>query len=211
MGTRNLTMVIDRAGKLKVAQYGQWDGYPSGQGATILKFAKDKEKMAKLEKRLNSVRFYNKNKKLLDYFDELDNKTREWSDRDNYWFRALKTRDLGSSILDSIINVDLSALPEIMNKKIYLYDDNEFGQDSLFCEWAYCINLQTNKLECFMGFNQDKSKEHPRFATKQEEVNKQCSCIGTKYYGIVLIKEYSLSKLPSKERFIKELEKEEEE
>lgn len=211
MGTRNLTMVIDRAGKLKVAQYGQWDGYPSGQGATILAFAKDKEKMAKLEKRLNSVRFYNKNKKLLDYFDELDNKTREWSDRDNYWFRALKTRDLGSSILDSIINVDLSALPEIMNKKIYLYDDNEFGQDSLFCEWAYCINLQTNKLECFMGFNQDKSKEHPRFATKQEEVDKQFSYTDARYYGIVLIKEYSLSKLPSKERFIKELEKEEEE
>ena len=70
MGTRNLTMVIDRAGKLKVAQYGQWDGYPSGQGATILAFAKDKEKMAKLEKRLSSVRFYNNNKKLLDYFDD---------------------------------------------------------------------------------------------------------------------------------------------
>jgi len=39
MGTRNLTMVISN-GKTKVAQYGQWDGYPSGQGAAILNFFK---------------------------------------------------------------------------------------------------------------------------------------------------------------------------
>jgi len=37
MGTRNLTMVISD-GKTKIAQYGQWDGYPSGQGADILAF-----------------------------------------------------------------------------------------------------------------------------------------------------------------------------
>lgn len=55
MGTRNLTMVIDRKGEIKVAQYGQWDGYPSGQGATILEFAKDKEKMSKLEKELEKM------------------------------------------------------------------------------------------------------------------------------------------------------------
>lgn len=41
MGTRNLTMmVID--GKFRIAQYGQWDGYPEGQGITILKFMRDK-------------------------------------------------------------------------------------------------------------------------------------------------------------------------
>ncbi|NBR24640.1 MAG: hypothetical protein EBU08_12900 [Micrococcales bacterium] len=36
MGTRNLTKVIDANGVVKVAQYGQWDGYPSGQGVTAL-------------------------------------------------------------------------------------------------------------------------------------------------------------------------------
>lgn len=35
MGTRNLTAVyLD--GQYKVAQYGQWDGYPEGQGITAL-------------------------------------------------------------------------------------------------------------------------------------------------------------------------------
>ncbi len=35
MGTRNLT-IVQSDGKYKVAQYCQWDGYPSGQGITIL-------------------------------------------------------------------------------------------------------------------------------------------------------------------------------
>ena len=37
MGTRNLTCVF-LDGEYKVAQYGQWDGYPSGQGLTCLEF-----------------------------------------------------------------------------------------------------------------------------------------------------------------------------
>ncbi len=36
MGTRGLTKVIDRNGEIKVAQYGQWDHYPAGQGVKIL-------------------------------------------------------------------------------------------------------------------------------------------------------------------------------
>ena len=35
MGTRHLVAVIHKD-EYKVAQYGQWDGYPSGQGDTVL-------------------------------------------------------------------------------------------------------------------------------------------------------------------------------
>ena len=41
MGTRNLTMVINQKGEKKVAQYGQWDGYPSGVGVSVLNFLKN--------------------------------------------------------------------------------------------------------------------------------------------------------------------------
>lgn len=37
MGTRNLT-IVKVEGVRKVMQYGQWDGYPTGQGETIAKF-----------------------------------------------------------------------------------------------------------------------------------------------------------------------------
>lgn len=45
MGTRNLTAVyLD--GEYRIAQYGQWDGYPEGQGMTALNFLRsmDEEK-----------------------------------------------------------------------------------------------------------------------------------------------------------------------
>ena len=39
MGTRNLTAVIVN-GEHKIAQYGQWDGYPEGAGKEIFYFLK---------------------------------------------------------------------------------------------------------------------------------------------------------------------------
>ena len=56
MGTRNLTMVISE-NKTKVAQYGQWDGYPEGQGKTILKFLKRCD-LKIFEERLKKSIFY---------------------------------------------------------------------------------------------------------------------------------------------------------
>jgi len=38
MGTRHQQKVIAPNGELRVSQYGQWDGYPSGQGVDILNF-----------------------------------------------------------------------------------------------------------------------------------------------------------------------------
>ena len=37
MGTRHL-IEVKSGGELKVAQYGQWDGYPTGQGIGIANF-----------------------------------------------------------------------------------------------------------------------------------------------------------------------------
>lgn len=42
MGTRNITRVKS-GGQLKVCQYGQWDGYPTGAGADIIKFIRDSD------------------------------------------------------------------------------------------------------------------------------------------------------------------------
>ena len=38
MGTRHHQVVIDKDGNMKIAQYGQWDGYPEGQGIDILNY-----------------------------------------------------------------------------------------------------------------------------------------------------------------------------
>ena len=38
----------------------------------------------------------------------------------------------------------------------HMIDSHMFLADSLFCEWAYIVNLDTEKLEVFRGFNQDR-------------------------------------------------------
>ncbi len=56
MGTRNLTCVyLD--GKCKVAQYGQWDGYPEGQGVTCLNFLRDEMVEPKFREELRKRQF----------------------------------------------------------------------------------------------------------------------------------------------------------
>jgi hypothetical protein len=56
MGTRHLTIVkVD--GIVKVAQYGQWDGYPKGQGVTIANFLQKKMDLRKFKKELRALTF----------------------------------------------------------------------------------------------------------------------------------------------------------
>lgn len=41
MGTRHYQKVVNKEGETKVEQYGQWDGYPDGQGVDILNFLRN--------------------------------------------------------------------------------------------------------------------------------------------------------------------------
>jgi hypothetical protein len=215
MGTRNISICIDKKGAVKIAQYGQWDGYPSGNGKRILEFARNKENLFKLESELESIKFYNECNDIKEFLEDYEKNTPEWSNEpDNrtqeqkIWWATLQSRDVGAKIFETIINYDKSLLPKSHNEKFYLNNEIDFGKDSLMCEWAYCINFQTNKLQCFMGFNQTKENEYkPLFETNQEEVDKHFNYGGArKYYGISLIKEHDLDNLPTVEEFVKELE-----
>ena len=185
MGTRNLTMV-KKNNELKVCQYGQWDGYPSGQGATILEFCKDKNKLEQLRDIVDDIKDIST---LTEYCEEYNKLAPEWSNEEDkrtkqmiYHFDKLCSRDIGGEILNNILTIDRDSLPMVMNKQIYLgyYDLKECtNYCDLWIEYAYVVNFDTNRLECY-GYSK-------------------------------LLKSYSLNKLPSLERFIKELEKEEEE
>jgi hypothetical protein len=55
MGTRNLSMVI-YDNKIKVAQYSQWDGYPTGNGSMILEFLnKEDFDLEKFKSKISNV------------------------------------------------------------------------------------------------------------------------------------------------------------
>ncbi|EGP83674.1 unnamed protein product [Zymoseptoria tritici ST99CH_3D1] len=52
MGTRHLILVWYK-GKWHIAQYGQWDGYPGGQGMTVFRFLTNTDTAKDICKRLN--------------------------------------------------------------------------------------------------------------------------------------------------------------
>ena len=65
-------------------------------------------------------------------------------------------------------------------------DESRFLTDSLFCEYAYLINLDSNKLEVYVGFNLDPNAPG-RYAKYTLYKNDE-----KVYYGVALIKEFDL-------------------
>lgn len=202
MGTRNLIAVM-RDGEYKVAQYGQWDGYPSGQGVRLLDFLASKNNVLALHKALDKVRFLEPEGKDKEFMDSYNTNTPEWSnDPDNRtpeqkaWFRSFASRDLGSEILKNIIESEGEAL---------LINRISFAGDSLFCEYAYVIDLDKNTFEIYQGFNKEKISEG-RFISGDPTLENE-----NDYEPVKLIRSYDLNSLPSEESFLSDLEPDDEE
>lgn len=54
MGTGHRQEVITKDGEMKIQQYGQWDGYPDGQGLGILKYLKSGN-LSKYQENLSKI------------------------------------------------------------------------------------------------------------------------------------------------------------
>ena len=180
MGTRHLIAVY-QGGTHKIAQYGQWDGYPSGQGKDVLAFLHDEEKVYMLrDYRLRNCRFLTQ--------AEIDKINLEKNPLES---RPQLSRNMGADILTLAATVDSLAL----------VDSIEFSADSLFCEWAYVIDFDQNVFEVYKGFNTVPATG--RFADMPTD--------SKEYYPVTLLKSYALDDLPCFEEFIKDCEPQEEE
>ena len=202
MGTRNLTIVV-ADGKHIVSQYCQWDGYPGGKGAYILEFARERLSTIKGRKKFIEQLKFVKNRE--DYQQEIDQFLTSLGVTGNLWTPAQAakfsnkypglSRDTGPKILDMIF--DASEGNEVM-----LYLDKEFAGDSLFCEWAYVLDLDTGTFEVYKGFNKTPLTEQDRFYFLAEE--------GKNYQPVKLAGMWNLSKLPTKNKFVEYFKENEE-
>jgi len=199
MGTRNLTMVVHEK-KPVIAQYGQWDGYPEGNGVKILTFLR-KAKMDKFKEKLKAVRFSTKeDENKVDEFLKSIGCKDGWMNMNQAekYHKAFPylSRNIGASILDLVYNSN--------DKEIVLQDSSDFAGDSLFCEWAYVIDLDKKVLEVYEGFNQRPLGKTQRFKDAAVEKDSQ-------YTPVRCVKKYKLSELPTKKVFLKELKPKEDE
>ena len=205
MGTRNLTLVISNK-ETKVAQYGQWDGYPDGQGVTALAFLLQME-LDKFKEKLAGLRFATEEdeKEVKAVLAEVGAKdgfmTMEQAAKVNKVYPHL-SRDMAAEVLQFIMD----------NEVKFLQDNSDFAADSIFCEWAYVIDLDKRTFEVYKGFNKTPLTETDRFYPLQVENKHHEERRGDdQYYPIKLVKEFSLDSLPTSEKDFLAFFKEEEE
>jgi len=198
MGTRNLTAVMLN-GEYKIAQYGQWDGYPEGQGKTILEFLTGDGNIDKLKSALRRVRFLDGEGRDKEFLAEYDKNCPEWSsDPDNRtpeqkrWFQTYVSRDLGGKILEAVASSE--------DAEILLRNSIDFAGDSLSCEYAYVVDLDKGTFEVYEGFNKAPLPAGERFA--ESPINVRAKFDDCCYYAVKHRKTFQISALPSADDFI---------
>lgn len=132
MGTRNSTLVkLD--GELKVAQYGQWDGYPTGQGETIQEFLRTADLEKFKEKLRNNLKVVDE-KEATAFLKTIGCENgwlnQDQSDLFNKMYPAV-SRDHGAGVLQIIYEGEMT--------EIRLVPD--FKEDGLMCEYWYELDL----------------------------------------------------------------------
>lgn len=193
MGTRHLVCVVE-GGDYKVAQYGQWDGYPEGQGSAVLDFLAEPGSLEKLRSVMPRVRFLDPEGADRAFLEEYDKNAPEWSndpdnrtDEQKRWFDTFMTRDLGAKILTSLANAE--------DAEILLKNNINFAGESLFCEWAYVVDLDANIFEVYKGFNKDKLDSGERFSHLRPDDQDG-------YEPVKLVVTFALDDLPDKDSFV---------
>ena len=185
--------------------YNHWDSYPSCLGVSVADFVKrNKSKLKELAEGLVMVKENSKPKaKDIQYVKEFQDKT------------GIKLIDLNvsnQSVEDWYCLVrGAQGNFEAMEKGFkYLTDSADFLIDSLFCEWAYIINLDTGKLEIYKGFNDSPKDNSGRYAKLfNAEQHKRTKEYGGKcYYGVVLVKEIPFKNIKGTNKLMCELEEE---
>lgn len=161
MGTRHITVV--RANKeVKVAQYGQWDGYPSGQGQTIADFLKIVD-LKKFKKQVLALKKHTK-KSVDKIFREAgwDGKS-EWvsgdvSDKKNKAHPELD-RDHGARILQMIHD---GIVTKVKLDPTFDAKTGKIPEDDIWIEYWYELDLDKEMIRMNGGkwftFNQWRKK-----------------------------------------------------
>ena len=134
---------IKKKGQLK-GMYNHWDSYPSGLGKDLVEII-NKIKVEDRIKVLNDT---------FDYIELVDENSKPTNEQIGVCVKA-NTVDLSvanRSYEDwyCLLRKMQGDLQAYIDKVVpYMLNGNDFINDSLFCEWAYIINLDTNKFEVY--------------------------------------------------------------
>ena len=206
--------------KTKVAQYGQFDGYPSGQGLTILNFLR-RVNLKKFKEKVDALRFATKEdeKEVNDFLTSIGS-TNGWLTMEQGQKYSEKygwlARETAGQILSAIMGNPIKELDFITSKYVgkkfkvrFLEDNSDFAADSLFCEWAYVVDLDKGTFEVYKGFNKTPLGKGQRFRYMQDlnlhlRKDNDGKFEPAKYYPVRHLVTFKLKDLPNKDGFLRE-------
>lgn len=186
MGTRHL-IAVQLDGKYPIAQYGQLDGHPEGQGVDVLRFARDKMKPDVFSAKLRALTAVT-TEFIKQEYAACGHTGGDWvsidvSDRFKTKHPQL-SGDAGSDILE-MVQSGTDGLP--------VRGNIDFAGDSLFCEYAYVIDLDKGTLEAYRGLNKEVLGDDERF--------KDAPLSDNGYQPVRLWHSWMLSALPTDDQF----------
>ncbi len=178
MGTRGAWGF--RQNKTDKVTYNHWDSYPKGLGLDFFRALKEAaiDAIHSVATKLRVVKG-----------DDVPSK------EDLKKYKHLHDREVGSGheveggvSWYQLIRGAQGEISDYVNGKVDVIEDGaSFLLDSLFCEWAYILNLDTGMLEVYKGFNSDRNAPG-RYASLQRER-------GGEYVGVSLLLSFRLSML----------------
>ncbi|KAL1843155.1 hypothetical protein VTJ49DRAFT_2905 [Mycothermus thermophilus] len=178
MGTRQLICVWWK-GEWYLAQYGQWDGHPPGQGVKIFKFLSVARNIEGLKHGLENHIYTPTSEELEAIWAECEAWDRNYQEEQlrtnsgpnydytmtgiNQLYPSL-SRDTGAGIFGMVLRgggpddgdeeanqAGTSGAEGKERKKLPVRLRLEFANDTLYCEWAYVTDLDKEVLEVYGG------------------------------------------------------------
>lgn len=182
MGTRHLTVII-KDNKIKLAQYGQWDGYFSGQGENFVKLVREylqnEYSLAQFKENIDLLKQVDD--KTYDELLELSKKAESFSEFSMPFGVLLPqfSRDTGTDILRIIAELPTS---DFRGKYYPIHICDGAG----WCEFIYVLNLDADEVYMLTDWHFDT-------AYKQQT----CDIIEKKYPGFDCWYKCSIKNLPT--------------
>jgi hypothetical protein len=187
MGTRNLTCVV-LGGEFRVAQYGQFDGYPEGQGKTILEFLSIVN-LDEFKKKVALCRFGTDEEIEKAYAPYMTSEFGMNSDDSNRFY-ASDVGHLGRDHAGKILELIMDSENGLM-----LQDAHTFASETS-CNWAYVVDLDNERLEIYKQHYDKGIEAIGRFADLKDGPYAPCS----------FIMAFSLRQLPTVKEFLDDIE-----
>lgn len=162
--------------KQDYVHYNHSDSYPSYLGLSVLNFIQGTS-LEELQKIASQIVLVSEDETpTVSQIEELEK---------NHFLNYFTEKDDWYTILRPAQG-NLNAYKEGLK---FMIDGKDFLLDSLFCEYAYIINIDNQTLEFYSGFNKKDRQHNGRYANKQNVNNNK------DYYGVCLIAKYPLEEI----------------